>query len=155
MILSIQKILIPIISKQIQIQKYYYLLYWTCDDQRFEILENLWQKFFVPCFQIHDLYFEEINGNKYSPLVPTNETKEKIQKFEKLWIKIRDLIRSITKNGDDHDEKYMKIKLCSDNELPLSNTIEIPTITIVVRTVFHENNKCYPKAFLDECLYKI
>ena len=40
-------------------------------------------------------YFEEINGNKYSMLVPTNESKEKIKKYKELWIKIRDLIRSI------------------------------------------------------------
>ena len=41
-------------------------------------------------------YFEQINGNKYLTLVPTNETKEKIKKYEELWIKIRDVIRSIT-----------------------------------------------------------
>ena len=29
-------------------------------------------------------------------LFPTNESKEKIKKREELWIKIRDLIRSIT-----------------------------------------------------------
>ena len=49
-------------------------------------------------------YFEEINGNKYLTLVPTNESKEKIKKHEKLWSKIRDSIRSITKNSDDYDE---------------------------------------------------
>ena len=38
-------------------------------------------------------YFEEINGNKYLTLVPTNESKEKIKKYEELWIKINDLIR--------------------------------------------------------------
>ena len=27
-------------------------------------------------------YFEEINGNKYLTLVPTNESKEKIKKYE-------------------------------------------------------------------------
>ena len=47
-------------------------------------------------------YLEEINGNKYLILVPTNESKEKIKNYEKLWIKIRDLIRSITKNSDDY-----------------------------------------------------
>ena len=36
-------------------------------------------------------------------LVPTNESKEKIKKYEELWIKIRDLIRSITENSDDYD----------------------------------------------------
>ena len=49
-------------------------------------------------------YFEEINGNKYLALVPTNESKEKIKKYEELWSKIRDLIRLTTKNSDDYDE---------------------------------------------------
>ena len=51
-------------------------------------------------------YFEEINRNKYLTLVPTNESKEKIKKYEKLWIKMRDLIKSITKILDDYDEKH-------------------------------------------------
>ena len=95
-------------------------------------------------------YFEEINRNKHLTLVPTNESKEKIKKYEELWSKIRDLIRSIT-NG----EKYLKVKFNSDGELPLNKTIEIPTITIVVRAIFLENDKYYPQVSLDECLHKI
>ena len=56
-------------------------------------------------------YFEDINGKKYLTLIPSNESKEKIKKYEELWIKIRDLIRSITKNSDDYDEKYMKYQI--------------------------------------------
>ena len=37
--------------------------------------------------------------------------------------KIRDLTRLKTKNSDDYDEKYMKIKFNSDNELPLNKEI--------------------------------
>ena len=70
-------------------------------------------------------YFEKINGNKYSMLVPTNGSKEKIKKYEELWVKIRDLIRSITKNAYDYDEKYRKIKFDSVDELPLNKLIEI------------------------------
>ena len=33
--------------------------------------------------------------------------------YEELCSKIRDLIRSVTKNADDYDEKYMKIKFTS------------------------------------------
>ena len=40
-------------------------------------------------------YFEEISKSKYLMLVPTSENKEKIKKYEELWSKIRDLIRSI------------------------------------------------------------
>ena len=70
-------------------------------------------------------YFEEINEKKYLTRVPTNESKEKIKKYEELWIKIRDLTRSITKSLDDYDEKYMKIKFHSDDNLPLIKMIEI------------------------------
>ena len=80
------------------------------------------------------------------------EAKKNNQKIGRTVIKMRYLIRSITKNSDDYDEKYMKIKFNSDDGLPLNKTIEIPTITIVVRAVFHENNKYYPQVFLDECL---
>ena len=78
-------------------------------------------------------YFEEINGNKYLMLVPTDESKQKINKLEKLWSKIRDLIRLIIKNSDDYDEKYIKIKFNSDDEFYLNKRVEIPTMTIVVR----------------------
>ena len=43
-------------------------------------------------------------------LVPTNESKEIFKKNEEMWSKIRDLIRSITKNSDDYDVEYMKIQ---------------------------------------------
>ena len=99
-------------------------------------------------------YFEETNKSKYLTLVPTNKSKEKIKKYEELWTKIRDLIRSITKISDDY-EKYMKIKCNSDDELPLNKTVEIPTVTIDARAIFLENNKYYPQVFLDERLYKI
>ena len=50
-------------------------------------------------------YFEEINRNKYLTLVPTNESKEMIEKYEEVWCKIRDLMRSISEKSDDDDEK--------------------------------------------------
>ena len=65
------------------------------------------------------------------------------------------ICRSIIKNSDDYNTKYMKIKSNSDTELPLNKTSKIPTITIVVRPVFLENNKNYPQVFMDECLYEL
>ena len=83
-------------------------------------------------------------------LVPT-ERKEKIKKYGEMWRKVRDLIRSITKNSFG----YMKIKFNLDVELPLNKMTEIPSMIIVVRAVFHENDKYYPQVFLDECLHKL
>ena len=48
----------------------------------------------------------------------------------------------------------MKVKFDADDELPLNKTIEIRSMIIFVRAAFHENNIYYPRAFLDECLYK-
>ena len=72
--------------------------------------------------------FEEINRNKYLMLVPSNESKEKNSN------------RSITKNSDRYDEKYVKIKINSDDELRVE-MMEISSMMLVVRAVLHENNK--------------
>ena len=66
-------------------------------------------------------------------------------------------MRSITKNFDDYDydEKNLKIKFDSVNELLLNKMLEIPAIAIAVRVVFLQNNKYYLQILLDECLFKI
>ena len=46
----------------------------------------------------------------------------------------------------------MKIEFDSDKNILLNKTMEIPTVTIVARAVFHENDKYYPQVFLDGCL---
>ena len=56
-------------------------------------------------------YFEEINENNYLTLVPTNESREKIKKYEELWIKIRELIKPITKNSNGYDKNIWKLNL--------------------------------------------
>ena len=80
--------------------------------------------------------FQEINKSKYLTLVSTNKSKQKIKQYEKLWSKIRDLIRLISKSSDDYDKKYMKTIFNSGDELSLNKTIEITTIIKVVTVVF-------------------
>ena len=41
-------------------------------------------------------YIEESNENKYLTLVPTDESKDTLKRYEELWSKLRDLLRSIT-----------------------------------------------------------
>ena len=64
------------------------------------------------------------------------KAKEKKKKYDKLWNKITNLIRSVTKNSDDCDKKYFKIKFNLDDELPLNKATEITSMIIIVRTVF-------------------
>ena len=53
----------------------------------------------------------------------------------------------MTKNCDDYDEKYMKIKFSLYNELPLNKTIEIITMTMVVSTFFMKTANIIHKFF--------
>ena len=50
------------------------------------------------------MYFKEISKNKYLKLVPTNESKDTLKRYEELWAEIRDLIRPKANNSD-----FMKI----------------------------------------------
>ena len=49
----------------------------------------------------------------------------------------------------------MKIKFNSDDNLPLSKTLKLHNMTIVIRSVFEEHSKVYPQVYLDECLYEL
>ena len=67
--------------------------------------------------------------------------------MEKCGVK-SDFIRSLAKNSDGYDKAYMKIKFNLDDKLHLKKTIEIPSMTIIIRAIFYENNKYYPHVFL-------
>ena len=49
----------------------------------------------------------------------------------------------------------MKIKFNSDDNLPLNKVLKLHNSTIVVRSVFQEDNKYYPQVFLDKGLCEL
>ena len=115
---------------------------------------------YIKIYSVNPLYLifskvngnvEEVNGNKYLTIVPSNESKAKNINL-KNWIKIRDLIRF-------YDDEKLWWKWYENQikfELTLCITIEISTMKIVVRTIFHENNKYYSQqVFSDECVKNI
>ena len=66
-----------------------------------------------------DGYIEESNRNNYLTLVPTYESKDTLKNYKEIWIKMRNLTRSIINNSDNYDGKYMKTKFNSDDVLPV------------------------------------
>ena len=71
------------------LKKNSYLLHWICDvkDSKYVKINSVNPLYLI--FSKINGYSEEINKNKYLALVPTNDSKEKINKYEKLWSKIR------------------------------------------------------------------
>ena len=49
----------------------------------------------------------------------------------------------------------MKIKFNLDDDLPLNKTLKLQNMIIVVTAIFHDGSKYYPRAFLDESLFKL
>ena len=102
-----------------------------------------------------DGYFEEINGNKYLTLVSTDKNKEVLTKYTELWDGIKNSIEKINNKSGEYGKDFMKIKFDSDDSLPLNKTLKLHNMTIIVRSVFEEDDKYYPQVFLDECLYEL
>ena len=49
----------------------------------------------------------------------------------------------------------MKIKLNSDDDLPLNKPLKFHLTTLTIRSVFEEDGKLYPQVFLDDTLYEL
>ena len=49
----------------------------------------------------------------------------------------------------------MEIKFNSDYSLPFNKMLKLHMLTVINRSVFEEDGKYYPQAFLDECFYKV
>ena len=72
-------------NRWIAIQKYSYFIHCIRNYQRFIVKINSVNPLYLVLNKMNG-YFEEINRNKYLTLVPTNESKEKIKKYEELRI---------------------------------------------------------------------
>ena len=62
-------------------QKYSYLLHWICDKKKSKYGEIKSVNNLCLIFNEVNVYFEQINRNKFLTLVPTNESKVKIKKI--------------------------------------------------------------------------
>ena len=81
----------------------YYIAYVTIKDSKYLKINSVNPLYLM--FNRLNGYFEEINGKKYLTLVSTNGSKDRIKKYEELWNKTRDFIRSATTKSDDYNEK--------------------------------------------------
>ena len=76
--------------------------------------------------------------------------------YTKLWDKNKYHIQTINagKSGE-YEKDYMRIKFNSDDDSPLNKALKLHDLAVIVRSVFEEDGKYYPKVFLDESLYEV
>ena len=85
----------------------------------------------------------------------TDNNKEVLEKYTKLWNQIKNQIETI--NGGEpikYKKYFMRIRFKSDDDLPLGKILSIPSMIIVVGSAFQEDSKYYLQVCLHERLYK-
>ena len=102
-----------------------------------------------------DGYIEEKNGSKYLVFASTDKKKEVLKKYAEVWDEIKSLIEKINDKPGEYGKDFMKIKFSSDDKLSFNKTLKLHNLTVDVRPLFQEENKCYRQILLDECLYEL
>ena len=99
---------------------------------------------------------KEKNGSKYLVFNSTYQNRKVFKKYTELWDGIKNEIKTINggKEGE-YGKDCMKIKIDTDDNLPLKEPLKLRMLTIIVRSVFKGGDKLYPKVFLDEYLYEL
>ena len=80
------------------------------------------------------------------PFALTDNNKEVLKKYIKLWDEVKYHIQAI--NDDEFGEygkDHMKIKFYSDDNLPLNKIPKFSVLTVIIRHVFEKDGKYYPQ----------
>ena len=93
-------------------------------------------------------YFKEKNGEKHLILDST-------EKYEEVFCGILSEIETIN-SGEKlfYEKNYAKIRVNTDDDIPLNKKLKFPSLTIIIRCVFQNSKKLYLQVYLDECLYE-
>ena len=83
-----------------------------------------------------DGFVEKKNDNKYLNLSDTGRSSEILRNYNQVFDGNKYHIKKINDNDSKYEKDYMKIKLSSDDDIPLNKVLYFPTITVTIRCVF-------------------
>ena len=100
-------------------------------------------------------YIKEKESNKYLIFDSTDENKDLLKRYDDVFNGIIDKIKKIDDDWLENTKNYIKIKFNSDDNLPLNKPLKVYQMSITIRCVISEDNKLYPRVFLDRALYSL
>ena len=95
-------------------------------------------------------YFKENSGNKYLTMIFKSKSQRMI--YTRIWEEIKNVINEVDEFSN-YDKIYDVISFDTDNILSLNSIINTYSITIIIKSVFKDNNKFYPQIYLTNCRY--
>ena len=100
-----------------------------------------------------DGFIDEKNGNKYLNISLKHSINDVLIKYAEVWSGIKYQIKKINNDSvSRYDKDYMKIKIDSDDNLPLNKLLKFHAVIIIIRSGFERDGKYYPQTFLDDAL---
>ena len=78
-----------------------------------------------------------------------------LKNYIELWDEIKEQIELIT--GDKvitYSKDLMKIRVKTNDDLPLNKIINIPVCVVIMSSIFKEDNEYHPQVLLHDCLYE-
>ena len=83
----------------------------------------------------------------------TDYNNNVLKKYSEVWKGIENQIVKINNDLEGgYDKDYMKIKLDSDDDLPLNKVMKFYDLIVIIRSIFEKDGKYYPQIFLDNSL---
>ena len=93
--------------------------------------------------------------NRYLIFDSPDENKELLKKWNDAWSRIKNKIEEGRSEEYDYEKDYMKIKLNSDDDLPLNKPFKFHNMTIIIRSILEEDGKRYRQVFQDDTLHEL
>ena len=95
---------------------------------------------------------EKSDADKYLIFASTKDNRNILRKYTELWEKIKNQIETIKSDKTiKYKKDFMKIRFYSNDNLLLGKILSIPSMVIVVKSVFQKDNNYYPQIHIHEC----
>ena len=94
----------------------------------------------------------EKNGVRYLKI---DKGDSVLKRYDQVFSGIKYHVRKISGEEVIYDSDQGKIRFLTDDSLPLGKLIYFPTITIVIRCIFRQDEVFYPQVYLDDALYQV
>ena len=106
-----------------------------------------------PCkYEKHFMKIIEKNESKYLIFPLTENNKEELGLYKKLWSEIKKQIKGINSGKSiKYKNNFMKIRLDSYNDLPLEKILCFSVLNILCESVFQIENEYYQQIHINEC----
>ena len=72
--------------------------------------------------------------------------------YTRIWEEIKKVINEVDEFSN-YDKNYDVISFDTDDILSLDSIINIYSMTIIIKSVFKDNNEFYPQIYLTNCRY--